>query len=150
MINLNLLDRYRVRDPRPGMHDDGDDTCGAFEIPSQTSTNFLRVIASVGAGWDHVSVSLQHRNPYWSEMEYIRRMFFDPDEAVMQYHAPIRDYVDGSYPGNCATCLHMWRPHDVPIPTPPKWMIGGMSHEEATRAAMEHMAQRNKNRTAGG
>jgi hypothetical protein len=137
VINLNLLDQYRVRDPR-GIHEAGDHTCGAFEIPSVVSKNYLRVIASSGYGWDHVSVSMAHRIPHWTEMEQVRRLFFHADEAVMQYHAPFAEYVDGSYPGNCATCLHLWRPHELPIPKPPKWMVGGMSPEEADRQADEY------------
>jgi hypothetical protein len=37
-------------------------------------------------------------------MEFVRRRFFQDDEAVMQYHAPLADYVDGSRHG-CAYCL---------------------------------------------
>ena len=72
-------------------------------------------------------------------MEQIRRLFFKDDESVMQYHAPIADYVDGSKYGH-PYCLHLWRPHGSQLPAPPKWMVGGMSPaeaEEQMRAAMQ-------------
>jgi hypothetical protein len=63
-------------------------------------------------------------------MEQIRRLFFRPDEAVMQYHAPLTDYVDGSVFGH-PYCLHLWRPQKYEIPAPPKWMVGGMPLAQA-------------------
>lgn len=128
MRNLNLLDQYRIVDPRIGWA--GDYGCGAFQILSKTGRQLLRVIASSDFGWDHVSVSLPNRCPNWPEMEQIRRLFFKDDEAVMQFHAPVADYVDGSYRGH-PYCLHLWRPHADNIPVPPKWMVGGMTPEEA-------------------
>lgn len=135
MINLRRLDMFRLQNT--GLKyggETGDETCGAFEITSPVGPFFLRCIASAGFGWDHVSVSLAHRIPLWLEMEHVRRTFFKPEEAVMQYHAPLAEYVDGTFPGNCVTCLHLWRPHEMPIPKPYKWMVGGMSAEEANAA----------------
>ena len=121
----------------------GDSTCGAFLVPYGTKSHWLenrepdswlRCIASNGFGWDHVSVSLEDRCPTWPEMEFIRRTFFRPDEAAMQYHAPLDDYVDGFRKGDCQYCLHLWRPHSRTIPKPYRWMVGGMSPEEAYEA----------------
>lgn len=135
MRNLMLLDQYRLRNA--GIY--GDHGCGAFVVPSKTDGQSLRVIASSDLGWDHVSVSRTNRCPNWPEMEQIRRLFFKDDESVMQYHAPIADYVDGSKYGH-PYCLHLWRPHGSQLPAPPKWMVGGMSPaeaEEQMRAAMQ-------------
>lgn len=132
MRNLNIHNACRVRDR--GFV--GDETCGAFIFPSKIDGQDLRVIASSDCGWDHVSISRTNRCPNWPEMEYIRRLFFRDDEAVMQYHAPIADYVDGSKFGH-PYCLHLWRPHAAPLPTPPKWMVGGMSPAEAHRMMLE-------------
>jgi hypothetical protein len=137
MINLNLLDQYRLRNPAPGMMPhvgDGDDTCGAFEIPSNCSSVWLRCIASSDHGWDHVSVSTEHRIPYWMEMEQIKRLFFSPEDCVMQLHPPLADYVDGTQVNSNPRVLHLWRPHSRAIPRPYKWMVGGMTHEEADKA----------------
>ena len=133
MINLHLLDQYRVQTTHAGGWT-GDSTCGAFEIPSDLSRQSLRCIASIGYSWDHVSVSLEHRIPIWLEMEQVKRLFFKPDECVMQLHVPLADYVDGSQPFSNPRVLHLWRPHDLIIPRPPQWMVGGMTPEEADAA----------------
>jgi hypothetical protein len=80
---------------------------------------FLRVIASTGEGWDHVSVSLSDRCPTWAEMEFIKRLFFEDDETAFQLHVPPRDHVN-----NHPFCLHLWRPQTVPIPRPPAILVG--------------------------
>jgi len=121
MRNLNLLNIYRDESPtlialwgRPG-----DDTCGAFVIPSPIDMAMMRVIASSGEGWDHVSVSRRNRCPNWTEMEHVKHLFFKDGETAMQLHVPPSDHV------NCHPyCLHMWRPLDVDIPRPPSIMVG--------------------------
>lgn len=111
------------------------DHVGIFEIASKVDGNPMRVVLSKGYGnWDHVSVSRTRRTPTWGEMEQIRRLFFEDHEAVMQYHAPVNDYVDGSVLGH-PHCLHLWRPTDNSIPKPPKWMVGGMTREDASQVA---------------
>lgn len=78
----------------------------------------LRVIASNGFGWDHVSVSLVDRCPVWEEMEHVRSIVFLPEETAMQLHVPDSDHIS-----HHPNCLHMWRPHALPIPRPPGWMV---------------------------
>ena len=68
-----------------------------------------------GEPWEHVSVSLQHRCPSWNEMEYVKRLFWEPWETVMQIHPSLPEYVDC-----CSTCLHLWKPTRTKIPTPPR------------------------------
>lgn len=99
----------------------GDDG-GAFEIPYSKTGVSLRVIASTGGDWDHVSVSLPNRCPNWLEMSHIKSLFFREDETVMQLHVPASEHVN--YHPNC---LHLWRPHSVEIPRPPNWMVGPAS-----------------------
>jgi len=127
MRNLHELDQYRLKFVGQWP---GDGTCGAFAVPSKIDGSELRVIASSECGWDHVSVSRSTRCPNWPEMEQIRRLFFRPEEAAFQYHAPLADYVDGSFHGH-PYCLHLWRPQTSEIPKPPKWMVGGMPPEQA-------------------
>lgn len=97
----------------------GDHEAGIFIIPLDDPHDCLRVIASVGAGWEHVSVSLVDRCPTWDEMERIKRMFFRKDETAFQLHVPPSDHI--SYH---PYCLHIWRPIDGKIPMPPAWMVG--------------------------
>jgi len=82
-------------------------------------TVFLRVLASNGEGWDHVSVSLADRTPTWAEMEFVKRLFFEEDEVAMQLHVPPKDHVN-----NHPFCLHLWRPHGGVIPRPPASLVG--------------------------
>ena len=90
----------------------GDVTGGFFVL------NNLRIIASSGDGWDHVSVSLPNRCPTWDEMCRVKRLFFHDDECVIQYHPPEEDYVNKN-----EFVLHMWKPHDIKIPMPPVYMV---------------------------
>ena len=79
----------------------------------------LRVIASSGLGWEHVSVSTATRCPTWEEMCLVKDLFWRGDEAVMQLHPPKADYVN-----NHAFCLHLWRPTEGAIPLPPSILVG--------------------------
>lgn len=121
MRNLRLLDAIRETGPEIiamwGWA--GDDTCGAFWVNSPVDRAPMKVIASSGEGWDHVSVSRRNRCPNWPEMEHVKRMFFRDDETAMQLHVPPTDHV------NCHPyCLHLWRPHGIEIPRPPSIMVG--------------------------
>lgn len=79
----------------------------------------LRIIASDGAGWEHVSVSLADRCPTWGEMCFIKDAFWDDEDAVVQYHPSKRDYVN-----HHPYCLHLWRPIDQALPIPSHLMVG--------------------------
>lgn len=97
----------------------GDDTCGVFNVPSPIDGSLLRVVASAGEGWDHVSVSRLNRCPNWVEMSAIHRLFFNDDEPAMQLHVPKGDHIN-----HHPYCLHLWRPQWEQIPRPPGWMVG--------------------------
>lgn len=119
MRNLNLLDRYRLVDQEiiDRFGSPGDHTCGAFEIPLGAGRN-LHIIASIAEGWEHVSVSLADRCPYWSEMVYVKNMFFEPEDLVLQYHPPKSKHIN-FHP----YCLHLWRSTKWVIPMPPVHML---------------------------
>lgn len=69
--------------------------------------------------WEHVSVSTATRCPTWEEMCFVKSIFWEPEDVVMQLHPRESEYV------NCHPyCLHLWRPVGVPIPTPPFITIG--------------------------
>lgn len=95
----------------------GTDDGGCFVVRSDHGVD-LSVIAATGEGWDHISVSTPTRCPTWAEMEQVKRLFFKPDETAMQLHVPPRAHIS-VHPH----CLHLWRPHDAPIPVPPVWMV---------------------------
>jgi hypothetical protein len=86
---------------------------GCFQI------GHLHVIASDELGWDHVSVSRRDRVPSWDEMCRIKRLWFDDDETVIQYHPKASEYVN-----NCRNCLHLWKKQGVEFELPPTFMVG--------------------------
>ena len=121
MRNLHQLDRWRDRSPEviAAYGSAGDAENGAFLISSPTDRQLMRVIASAGGGWEHVSVSRPTRLPNWLEMAHVKELFFEDTETVMQLHVPAADHV------NCHPhCLHLWRPLGQMIPRPPTWMVG--------------------------
>jgi hypothetical protein len=126
--NLRLLDRYRCTGPAIVKYFGGigDHETGVFEVPSKIDKAPMRVIASNGLEWDHVSVSRRNRTPNWAEMAQIKDLFFHDDETVMQLRVPASDHIN-DHPH----CLHLWRPHKTAIPRPPSCLVGGMSRDEA-------------------
>lgn len=94
-----------------------EDDGGAFKVPFEG--RYLHVIASHGLAWDHVSVSLETRCPNWREMSYIKTLFWEDDEVVMQLHVAKKDHIN-VHP----YCLHMWKPQLEEIPLPPVIMVG--------------------------
>lgn len=95
---------------------------GAFELSGPCGTA-LRIVAS-GAdagdteGWEHVSISTRHRPPNWQEMCFVKALFWEAEECVIQFHPPESVYVN-----NHPHCLHLWKPpFDVPLP--PSILVG--------------------------
>lgn len=104
---------------------------GVFIIPHKGSR--LYCIASDGAGWEHVSVTVRRGNaaaarqhtynstrmPKWHEMCVVKNAFWGEEDTVLQYHPPKAAYV------NChPTCLHLWRPVGVEVPVPHPLLVG--------------------------
>lgn len=118
MKRLRELNRYRDKAWERKLGAEGDDAGGCFKVPSDhRKDSELRVMVGVGEGWDHISVSTFLRCPTWEEMEQVKRLFFKPDEAAVQFHVPVTDHIS-VHPH----CLHIWRPHNG-MPLPPKWMV---------------------------
>lgn len=113
MRDLAELAAYALK-----MGDDG----GAFELiyrrPVSRTRVRLKVVASHGLGWDHVSVSTPHRTPTWDEMEHVKRLFFHDDEWAFQLHVPAAEHIN-LHPYT----LHLWRPQVLPIPLPDPLLV---------------------------
>lgn len=94
-------------------------SCGMFIIPFQSSS--LRVLVSDGSfdGWEHVSVSMPNRCANWKEMCYIKDLFWDEEDTVLQFHPPKSQYIN-----NHPYCLHLWRQINKPVDLPPWWTVG--------------------------
>ena len=111
---------YRVREgPFATVTADGNN--GHFEIT--TRAGVLCCIASDGGGWDHVSVHVRRadgscRVPSWAEMVFVKELFWESDEWVVQYHPAAAEYINVH-----AHVLHLWKPQAVDLPTPPGYMV---------------------------
>jgi hypothetical protein len=92
---------------------------GAFAISKGKTTLFIIADDGKTSGWEHVSVSTDGRCPTWEEMAYVKSLFWDPEECVIEYHPPRSQYVN-RHP----YCLHMWRKIGFEIPLPPRELIG--------------------------
>lgn len=108
------------------MHQSADGFSGTIHLYRWSGS----VVCSTGAGWDHVSVSpfKNHIIPEWSEMCYIRDLFFKDDEAVVQIHPPKAQYVN-----NKENCLHLWHCTYQSMILPPSVLVGireGQTKEE--------------------
>jgi len=109
---------------------------GAFYLESPEPGWRLALICSDGTGappfavWEHVSVhafrsgtrefsGAKTRTPTWKEMAYVKDLCWDAEDVVMQLHPRKSEYVN-----NHPHVLHLWRPVDVEIPTPPSIFVG--------------------------
>lgn len=115
-MTFHLPDMYRIHNGPYGS-EDGYPHGGAFRIHGGAKE--LLVIAGVGDGWEHVSVSTKTRCPTWEEMCRIKRLFWDAEDCVVQYHPPESVYVN-HHPHT----LHLWRPTGQPLPIPDPVLIG--------------------------
>jgi len=73
--------------------------------------------------------------PSWEDMCRVKDMFFHDDEVAVQYHPAKSEYVN-----NMPNCLHLWRPLDAQLPTPPSIMVGvkpGQTRAEIRKAIEE-------------
>ena len=121
MRDLHSLDAYRKAElERKVRGIQGDSGNGIFKVFVSGRSFFC--IASNNGGWDHVSVSPCNKKrkacPTWEEMCAIKDLFFGPEEAVVEYHPPKREYVN-----HHEYCLHLWRPQNAELPMPPRIFV---------------------------
>lgn len=140
---FHVPNKYRDR-RTPGMAtDDSLGNNGFFILPHHRIKNYYyRIQASDGYGWEHVSISIGQpgkvpkRCPTWEEMCYIKAVFWDEDDCVIEYHPAKSEYVS-LHP----FVLHLWRPTDQVIPIPPKIMVGLNKEELTEENIKEHSKQ---------
>jgi hypothetical protein len=112
---------YLIPHPIAG-HGDGK-TYGAAEFPPLYPRDpRLRVIFSGVCDeypdWEHVSVSTAIKTPTWEDMCFIKGLFWDREDCVVQFHPPRSLYVN-----NHPFCLHLWRNVKIQFPLPPAELI---------------------------
>lgn len=82
------------------------------------ANKMLDFIFSWGEGWEHLSVSTPRKCPSWDQMCKMKDIFWNDDEVCIEYHPRKSDYVN-MHP----FCLHIWKPINEEIPTPPRILI---------------------------
>ncbi len=123
MLSQRLEDG-RVRDG-PDASDPSWGAYGKFFVQGPCGEQ-LCIIASaaddddhLAQGWQHCSVSTARRIPNWIEMCFVKNLFWDEEECVVQFHPPRGDYVN-YHPRT----LHLWRNKRVEFPRPPTVLVG--------------------------
>lgn len=98
---------------------------GCFLVVGPTGAE-LKIIASddreepeTSLGWEHVSVSLRNRCPNWPEMSFVKGLFWEGEETVVQFHPPESTYIS-----NHPYCLHLWRNRLTDHALPPPILVG--------------------------
>jgi len=95
---------------------------GAFKLMGPCGAELVVMAGSadldVTEGWEHVSVSTKSRPPNWTEMSWVKRLFWEPQACVVQYMPPEKDYIN-FHPHT----LHMWRSTKALFPMPPKILV---------------------------
>ena len=112
---FHVPNQYRIRTGQYGS-DERYGNNGAFSIPNPLGKRDLHAIAADQYAWDHVSVSTSNRHPTWEEMSYIKGIFWDNEDAVVEIHHSDVDQ-------NQQFTLHLWRPQNAEIPIPKKEMV---------------------------
>lgn len=114
---------------------------GCFKVPHpKIDGYYFSCLSSSGNGWEHVSVVIAsnrrkvERCPTWEEMCFIKELFWEDTEPVVQIHPPKAHHVN-----NHAYCLHMWRSTDKEMPLPSPYMVGmpGVSPKLAEKIVSE-------------
>lgn len=99
---------------------------GTFHIPlrdpATNKVHMTRVTASDHEGWEHVTVSFQTKTPGWEVMVTIKELFWGPEDCVMQFHPPQKEFAKWH-----PFYLHLWRPIGQEMPRPPHKLIGQLA-----------------------
>ncbi len=106
------------------------DRFGLFEIPLESYR--FRVMLAPDSNkfgksvlWEHVSVSLKSRCPNWKEMCFIKDLFWNDEDVVVQFHPKKSEYVNlHKY------CLHLFK-FNGEMPTPPSILVGPKEEQKS-------------------
>jgi hypothetical protein len=133
-MTMHVPSRARLTDHPILGTSEADGNNGAFLLDSPEPGWRLYLIVSDGAGWEHVSVHADNgsrmRTPTWREMSFVKATCWDAEDVIVQFHPRKSEYVN-QHPFT----LHLWRPIEAVLPTPPPILVG-------TRTAAEFRTAR--------
>jgi hypothetical protein len=117
--NWTLLNKVRLPLGQPWGSTPADGFNGFFSLLINGLK--IKVIASDGEGWRHVSVSIDNSEmtPSWSVMCQVKDLFWEPEDWVVQFHPAQSQYVN-NHPG----VLHLWQCTKEKFPQPDRLMVG--------------------------
>jgi len=94
---------------------------GMFYIlsPEKRLEKLSVLVAPTDSEWQHVSVSRPNRCPTWGEMCFIKDLFWDETETVVQFHPAKTEYINMH-----KYCLHLWRNSTEDFKLPPGILVG--------------------------
>lgn len=127
---FRVPEQYRLRQG-PLASGPGHGNNGAFILPPKIGNRGLYVIASDGAGFEHVSVHCavgkKLYTPTWAEMCHVKDLFWEEEDTVMQLHPARSSYVNYH-----EHTLYLWRPIGREIPAPPSILVGPKTTDRST------------------
>lgn len=92
---------------------------GLFFVKYKNNVTPLKILCAPAEDeWQHVSVSMPNRCPTWEEMAYIKSLFWDDSETVIQFHPSKEEYIN-----NHPYVLHLWKHKDGHV-LPPSILVG--------------------------
>ena len=97
-----------------------------MEMHSFKSSDKCLVKFTKCVGWEHLSVSHKNKIPSWETMQEMKEIFWTDDEICMQLHPKKSEYIN-----NDNYTLHIWKPLNEDIPTPPSILVGFRPGKEA-------------------
>ena len=124
---MKVPEKYRIINHEKYGTLPSDRANGAFAIPLDGSPDEVALcLVSDGSVahplevWEHVSVSIRKKEsdtsriPTWDEMCWIKSIFWNDEDCVVQFHPPKSRYVN-QHPN----VLHLWRSLTYRQPIPP-------------------------------
>jgi len=111
-MSFHVPNEYRLKNHPTLSSTDSDGNNGVFIFSNNGYE--ISCIASDGIGWEHVSVTInRNRTPSWETMHFVKTVFWDDEDTVMQLHPSKSQYVN-QHPN----CLHLWKQINFELPLP--------------------------------
>lgn len=124
-MRKHLSDKLRVARVRDGDYgsDDSYGLTGCFYLQGPCGAKLTIVTNDAWSdeithGWEHVSVSTARRCPNWTEMCFVKSLFWGDEETVVEFHPPKSQWIS-----NHPYVLHLFKP-PYPVVLPPPILVG--------------------------